>query len=180
MLYNQAMHLIILPGNSREYNKQWLYDSEKHFKDLFESTTTHYYKHWEENADSIDLDHEVEKLAQEVEGLDKYVIYAKSAGTVAAIKAINQNKISPQKCVFVGCPFKWAAENDSEFKEKFQSINVPTLFIQQTNDPFFKYEDLEKFINKNPLGNYQLIEIIGDNHAYDNYEEIKQMIIDFI
>lgn len=174
------MHLIILPGNSKKYNEQWLYNSKKHFKDLFESVTTHYYKHWKENTDSIDLNHEVKKLTEKTENLDNYIIYAKSAGTVTTIKALDQNKISPKKCIFVGCPFKWAAENDPQFKKRFNSIKVPTLFIQQTNDPFFKYKSLEGFINKNPLENYQLIEIVGGNHAYDNYGEIKQMIIDFI
>lgn len=178
--YNQIVNLIILPGNSKKYNEQWLYDSEKNYKDLFETVTTHYYKHWEEDSDSIDIDHEVKKLENNAKDLGDYVIFAKSAGTVTTIKAISQNKISPKKCIFVGCPFKWAIENDAQFVEEFNKIEVPVLFIQQTDDPFFKYEDLEKFINKNPLGNYQLIEIAGDNHAYDDYEEIKQMIIDFV
>ena len=174
------MHLIILPGNSKKYNEQWLYDSEKHLKDFFEGVTTHYYKHWKNDTDSIDLDHEVNELVKEAKDLDKYVIYAKSAGIVTTIKALNQNKISPKKCIFAGSPFKWAAENDPKFKDRFENLQTPILFIQQTNDPFFEYEELEKFLEKNPPENYQLIEIVGDNHAYDNYEELKQMVIDFV
>lgn len=168
------MHLIILPGNSKEYNEQWLYDSEKNYKDLFDSTTTHVFKHWETGEDMIDIPTEVEKLIKEVEGKDDYVIFAKSAGTQTTATAVAEGKISPKKCVFVGSP--WGGLS----KDILSKYNIPTLFIQQTDDMFFKYPELEKLLKGSGIQNYKLIETPGNNHAYDNYDEIKGWIKEFV
>lgn len=172
------MHIVILPGNSKEFNEQWLFDSEKNYKDLFESATTHYYKHWELEEDKIYLDDEVEKLSKEAENLGKYIILAKSIGTLVTLKTISDKKIKPVKCVFVGSP--WNIDEIDELEEILKDFRIPTLFVQQTNDMFFKHKDLEKFLEEHEIGEYQLVEIPGENHAYDNYDDIKKMIKDFV
>jgi len=175
------MHLVIIPGNSKQYNEEWLYTSQKHFKDLFESVTTHYYKHWKEGTEDIDIEHEVNALAKKVSKLaGDYVIYAKSAGTVVTIKAVVDGKVAPSKCIFVGSPFGWAKKEDQRFDKYFTNYDVDTLFIQQTDDPFFAHKDLEEFLDKSNVKDYRLVEVDGNNHAYDNYSKIKTMLKDFL
>lgn len=174
------MHLITLPGNSKQYSEKWLADSAEHFKDLFDSVTMHVYEHWktgtgEEHADTAV---EAEKLEQEARALDgDYVIYAKSIGTITTVRAVAEGRISPEKCVFVGSPF---GSKGKEFIGWVSKFNISTLFIQQTDDMFFKYSELEKFLNEHWVGEYKLIEIPGGNHAYDNYDEIKSMVGEFL
>jgi predicted alpha/beta hydrolase family esterase len=175
------MHLIILPGNSKEFNEQWLYDSEEAYKDLFESTTTHVYESWKTGDEIADVKVEADKLTKEAEKLEgDYVILAKSIGTIATVTAIGLGQISPKKCIFVGCPWGSFSERQGEFESLISKFKVPTLFIQQTDDMFFKYAELEKVIKEAGLENYNLIEIEGNNHAYDNYDKIKQMVKEFL
>jgi len=175
------MHLIILPGNSKEYNEQWLYDSEEAYKDMFESTTTHVYESWKTGEEIADVQVEADKLAEETKKLDgEYMILAKSIGTITTVTAVGQGKIAPKKCVFVGCPWGSFANRKGDFEELISKYKVPTLFVQQTDDMFFKYTELEKVIEEYKIENYNLIEIEGNNHAYDNYDEIKQWMKDFI
>ena len=174
------MYLIILPGNSKQYNEQGLYDSAKHLNDLFESVTTHVYEHWKAGTgeEHGDTKLEAQKLEEEAKSLDgDYVIYAKSIGSIITVRAVSEGKISPKKCVFVGSPF---GERGPEFDRWASEFKIPTLFIQQTDDMFFKHANLEKYLAKNWGGKYKLIEIPGENHAYDNYEEIKGWIKEFI
>lgn len=174
------MHLIILPGNSKEFNEQWLYDSADAYKELFDSVTTHVFKHWETGEDMIDVDVEVRRLEEEAKKLDgEYTIFAKSAGTITTVKAVAEGRVNPKKCVFVGCPWGNFAEEQGDFDILLSKYEVPTLYVQQTNDMFFKYEDLEKIL-KEKMENYELHEIPGENHAYDNYDQIKTWMKKFI
>jgi len=178
------MHAIILPGNSKRYNKQGLIDTTKHLEDLFETTTAHYYKHWEGDSEDetspIDMEHEVNTLAEEVANKDEFVIVAKSVGTVVTLKTISERGIKPKKCVFLGFPGVEYAKSQGNFDKWIKDYNVPTLFIQQTNDPFYKFAELEIALDTLQLKDFNLIETAGDNHAYDNYEEIEDMVKDFI
>ena len=175
------MHLIILPGNSKKYNEQGLYDSAKHFSDLFDSVTTHVYEHWKTGTgeEHANTKVEAEKLKKEVEALrGEYVICAKSIGVPITIRAVIENGVSPTKCVFLGSAIKGASE---ELINLISQFRIPTLFIEQTNDPIvFPYAELEKFLNEHWTGEYKLIEIPGGNHAYDNYNEIKGWISEFL
>uniref|UniRef100_A0A7C4XTF2 Alpha/beta hydrolase n=1 Tax=candidate division WWE3 bacterium TaxID=2053526 RepID=A0A7C4XTF2_UNCKA len=173
------MDLIILPGNSKQFNERWLLDSQDNYSPLFNTTTIQTYKHWETGEQMADLETEVERLATSTQGKDNYIIYAKSIGTVITIKAVAENKISPKACIFVGCPFGELTGQYKEFSDWIKKYSIHTLFIQQTNDPFFKYTELEKFIDDSGIQNYELVEIDGDNHAYDNYDYIKQLMKDF-
>lgn len=175
------MHLIILPGNSKQFNEVWLDESAEQYGELFESVTKHVFHHWENNTENISVSNEVEKLAEEANKLEgEYMIFAKSAGTVVTTKAIAEGKINPVKCVFVGAPWDSFAQEQGNFDEWVKSLTMPLIFIQQTNDMFFKHAQLEELLEKYQLPDYELIEIEGENHAYDNYDFIKNLLSDFI
>ncbi len=171
------MHLIILPGNSKQFNEKWLEESAEQYGDLFESTITHTYDHWENGAETISIDREVEKLVNTVKKLKgDYLIFAKSAGTVVTTKAIFEGKVKPAKCVFVGCPWDNFAYEQGDFEEWVKALTMPLIFVQQTNDMFFKYDQLEKLLEQFNLPNFELIEIEGENHAYDEYDFLKELL----
>jgi len=148
---------------------------------LFDSVTLHVYKHWEENRgeDHADMEFEAQKLAERAGQLQgEYVIVAKSVGVPITIRAVVENGAKPTKCIFLGGAVKGADDN---LLAQIAKFDIPTLFIQQTNDPIvFTHEEMEKFLEENWKGDYKLIEAAGDNHAYDNYEEIKGWVKDFI
>jgi hypothetical protein len=52
----------------------------------------------------IDIDHEFEELSKTVQGMDEYVIFAKSAGTILASKGIVAGVLNPVSNVFVDFP----------------------------------------------------------------------------
>ena len=177
------MHLIILPGNSKEFNEQWLYDSEAAYKDMFDSVTTHVYDHWKSGEANADEEAEIVKLEEEAGKLDgEYVIFAKSVGTLITVSAVSKEKVMPKKCIFLGSPWGNQLEKafNKELAEALAKYAVPTLFIQQTDDMFLKCAQLEEVINGNKVKDYKLIEIPGSNHAYDNYADIKQWVQEFL
>ncbi len=168
------MHLIILPGNSKEYNEQWLYDSAKAYADLFDSVTPIVLDHWETGEESANIENNVQKLEEVANSLEgEFIIFAKSVGSIISLTATTQGKVNPKKCVFVGSPWE-------ELEEMIAKLNVPTLFIQQTDDMFFRHEELKKILEENMVGDYELVEIEGNNHAYDNYEKIAKLIESFV
>ena len=177
------MHAIILPGSSKEYNERWLYDSEKAYKDLFDGTTTMTYEWWEEGSEdkANQIDPEVEKLSKIAEKVDgDYVIIAKSVGTLITVKAVSDGKISPKKCVFMGSPWGDFAEKQGSFENSLEKFTIPTLFIQQTNDMFFRYQELEEVVNGSKVTDYKMVEVPGEDHSYTNYDEIKGWVKDFL
>lgn len=173
------MDLIILPGNSKEYNEKWLYDSKEAYKGLFDNTLIHTFKHWA-GTDTLDIDFEVESLRQKVVDKKDYIILAKSIGVMVVLKAIYESKINPQKCIFVGSPFEEETRKYGDVEEWLKKFSLPVLFIQQTADMFFTFDKLKKFISDNNIKNYELIEIDGNNHAYDNYNQIKDWLNKFV
>jgi hypothetical protein len=174
------VHLIILPGNSKQYNEKWLEDSAAQYSDLFESVTKHVYDHWQTGTgeEHADMRKEAEKLAGEASALGgEYIVMAKSIGVPTVVRAVIENRITPTKCVFLGSAFEGADENFIKMASKFK---VPALFIEQTDDMFFPYAELKKFLETNWTGEYKLIEIPGGNHAYDNYDQIKWWVGEFL
>jgi hypothetical protein len=171
------MNLILLGGNSID-TKKWIETVETHLKPLFKSTTVLYYDHWQSGEWMLNLDREKEKLVALTKGMDGYVIFAKSAGSLVTVKAIYEKPISPNKCIFVGIPLKWARKNDFDVDTWYKNYSIPTLAIQHTDDPFSSSQDLSKFLS--PLTNTVKIEAIpGDTHDYDDLDTLKNLVSEF-
>lgn len=95
------MHLILLPGNSSK-NKTWIQEVESDLGELFNSTYIHYYMHWEigDGNSLMNFDMELERLAGVVKENPDYVIFAKSAGVILALRGICEGILSPKRCFF--------------------------------------------------------------------------------
>lgn len=173
------MNLILLGGNSID-NKKWIKEVEQHLRPLFETTRIVYYEHWETGGLMINLDKEEEKLIETVRGLDKYMIFAKSAGSLVTIKAIYENKILPEKCIFVGLPLKWAKKNNFNIDLWLKNYSVPTVIIQNTDDPLASSQEVQSFLKQENTINIGLKEFPGNTHDYNKLDLIYSLTEDLL
>lgn len=173
------MDLILLSGNSA-HSKEWIESVERELKDIFDSTYIHYYKHWRTGDKNIDLNYEVEKLLEYFKDKKNYIIFAKSAGAVLVLKGISEGKISPKKCMFVGIPRSWCNELGIPFTKWIKNYKTPTYFIQKTKDPYLNSDELKKILEEKDVENFKLIETPGEDHHYENLEELKDLMKELI
>lgn len=173
------MELVILPGNSKS-NKEWSEKVADTFSELFSDKYIQMYSHWNESKEIINFEIEARKLRNSVKE-DEFSIIAKSAGAMLAIYSVSKSLIKPARCVFLGLPVLWAKEYDFDLKDWFKKFNIPTLVIQNSNDPITPYSDLKKFVDDNNLSNVlTLIENEGTDHKYDNFEKSRELISGFL
>lgn len=173
------MKLVLLSGNSIQ-NKEWIEEIKDSLNPYFDEVYLQDYKHWQEGKALIDFNFELNTLIEKVGKWEEFVIFAKSVGTALATKSILEGKIKPQKCIFVGTPVFWTDEHNIALKDWLKNYSIPTLFIQKTSDPVFHFSDLKKLLEENEVKNYQLVELPGDTHHYEDIEKLKELTLDFI
>lgn len=173
------MNLLLLGGNS-VLNRDWVEDVAKNLGDLFDTTQIQYYKHWQENKDLIDFPYEVDALTQKASGLKNYAIFAKSAGTLVTVKAILDGLIKPKFCVFVGIPINWAKDRNFDVDAWFANFSYPALVIQNSNDPACSFIALKKYLEKQGVTNFKLVELPGDSHHYPDLSIIQEEIVKYL
>jgi predicted alpha/beta hydrolase family esterase len=174
------MKLILLAGNSIE-NKAWIRNIEGGMSHLFDSTHVLEYGHWNDGSKMIDFDKESKRLSEVInDDEDKFVIFAKSAGCLVALKAIYENKIDPSRCMFVGFPLGMAEESGLKIKDWLESYNEPIVFIQKENDPKGSVEKLEDYLNKTQTNDYEVIQMDGDDHRYEEIEDLVALMEVFV
>ena len=96
------------------------------------------------------------------------------------IKAIADKRIMPKKCIFLGLPVTWALEHDFPIDKWITNFSVPSLFIQNTHDPFFSYQELVAFLQEKNVSNHQLVCTIGKTHNYEEYGLLREHILTFL
>ncbi|OGC82056.1 MAG: hypothetical protein A2V81_02795 [Candidatus Abawacabacteria bacterium RBG_16_42_10] len=176
----EYMNLILLPGNSRKSNEQWIKDVAEAVKDSFTSNYIHTYQHWQEEEGGIDYDMELTSLVEEVKKFDTYAIFAKSAGAILAMIGIDKGLLHPQKCIFTGTAIAFAQSLRIDIEAILQRYQVPTLFIQKTDDPAYPFLDLKDILIKSKTKNYELLEIPGYDHDYNDIAQLKELIVNFL
>jgi len=173
------MKLILLAGNSSS-NKTWIEKVENILKPFFEETRIQYYKHWSSGAELIDFDDELLALQNLVSDFSEYIIFAKSAGALLALKGVKEGAIKPSKCIFAGTAINWGKANNFDVDAWLNKYSVPTLFIQKTSDPTCSYQELEMILKDRNITNFNIKEITGDDHSYDDMEMLKEEVASFI
>lgn len=174
------MNLILLSGSKKSSNETWIQKVQKTLDPLFDSSKILRYRHWDTGGPSTDIEHESLSLVQLVSELDEYVIFAKSIGVLVSMKAIHDHKIIPTKCVFVGSAIGRALNENYPIREHLSGYTIPTLFIQKTTDPAISFNDLKMMIEGLQVSNCRFVEVSGDDHHYDNVDEIKTLIQNFL
>lgn len=173
------MNIILLGGNSKK-NKDWLLQLAEYFKSYFNEIVVQNYAHWDTDSNSIDIESEVQRLSETTAKNQPYVIFAKSIGVVLVLKAVYEGKINPKQCVFVGTAVNLAHKLGYEIDIWFKDYNIPTLLIQNNNDPAVSSVELKNILDDSNVKNYQLVELIGNTHDYQNIEELGKASIDFL
>lgn len=157
-----TMDLILLSGNS-PLTKDWIEKLEKKLAGQFDQAHIQYYDHWEDGG-SFRAGKEREKLVKTAKSMKEYVIVAKSVGVFLAMDTTLRGLISPSRCIFMGTTGRSASLLDA--------WEVPTLFIQETSDPFLSFDELSKEVIKKDNDDLILEEIPGTKHWYEKVDEI--------
>jgi hypothetical protein len=165
--------ILILPGNGSN-NAAWLEKTSGFLKNDFE-IIAHSYNHWSSGEQFIDLQKEVDGLA----GINPEYVFAKSAGIMVTLLAIQQKVVAPKICMFVGLPKTWADEHRYDIDSLLKGHKIPTLFIQQENDPIFSFVQLTEYLQDMEISDAAVYSVQGDDHIYDNFEDLKKKFFDF-
>ncbi len=174
MRTDKHMNLILLGGESL-LNKDWIENVEHTLRPLFEKTAVIRYGHWQTGQGTIDLGKEYSKLTAAAKDMEPYLIFAKSIGTVLAIRGIYEQKLSPVKCIFIGPAFLVGEQDVDGFKNWIENYSVPTLFLTKTADPVAPAALLRNLLRNYHVQNYQFIEIPGSDHKYEDLIQIKSL-----
>ena len=172
------MDLLLFSGNSL-LHKRWIEEVEKTLKPLFDKTYIHYYKHWEDKSPVIYLDYELEEVSKVLSGYKDYAVFGKSAGTLLALKGINDGILKPEKCIFVGLPVEWGKFYGFEVDEWVLGYSLPTLFIQKSQDPVLYYDDLVRYLEEQNVSNHKTVEVPGFDHFYEDLDHLRELTEEF-
>ena len=173
------MELLLLSGNS-VHTREWIEAVERELKPLFSSTYIHYYNHWKTGEKIIDLNYESDKLSTYLKDKQRYVIFGKSAGAVLALKCIFERKIDPTCCMFVGIPIHWCDSMNLPIRKWINNFKTQSYFIQKTNDPMINFKHLTILLEEQKVKNAKVIEIMGEDHHYENIIELKKCMKNLI
>ena len=101
------------------------------------------------------------------------IVIAKSIGTRVAIYSFTNGLISPHACIFLGIPLRGCSNDEISALQKL-CTSVPTLLVQQTDDPAGSFSTLASGIPASPTCTTS--EVPGNDHVYGNIDQLKQII----
>lgn len=173
------MNLIILGGYS-DYNKEWVENIQKTLGDLFESVDILYYENWADYKEDADIRPEVENLKKIAQGKENLVVFGKSVGVALTLQAIHNGYIKPIKCIFSGMAYEWSIKNGWDMDILLKNFDISALFLQQTDDVTTSFKKVKKVLEKSDVKNCNLIELQGEDHKYNDMQEIRRYVEPFI
>ena len=102
---------------------------------------------------------------------------AKSAGAIIGMNAA-LNGATVNKMVMIGLPIAYMEERHIDASQLIESISVPTLCIQASEDPMGSYREVSKLCSSQPL--LEMVEVIAADHTYTDLASIARHIEAFI
>jgi predicted alpha/beta-hydrolase family hydrolase len=125
------------------------------------------YRHWEAGVEAS-----VSFEARRLEGLVPSLVVAKSFGTRIAAAAFVGHRFRPQAAVLIGTPYL-AIEADDLALLRHLANGVPTLFIQQVEDPGGSSAKLASSLQ---LLRAEVVAVPGSDHLYSDTAELATII----
>lgn len=177
--YYESVNILLLGGNS-QHNQPWIHQVGDVLAADFNKCVVHDYNHWDDPGGFIDFDLELSRLSAAAVGLEPYAVFAKSAGSVLALKAISRGVLKPTKCIFAGLPIKLAADNGIPLQDLIITSHVPTMYIQNAGDPLGSYAQLVKYLRSIKATQYKTIKLDDNSHNYDDLNQIRSLIHSFV
>ena len=172
------MHIIYLAGNSLR-NKDWIEKVKAKF-DKFSAGEILYYDHWQTGEKWLNLSTESAKLIEKVKAQKNYFVFAKSIGTVLALKNIFEKKFTPLRAIFCGLPYQMAQES-GPVDQYLKLLAIPTIFIQNEFDPVCSFAKLQAALAAHPpAADFKLIKIPGNStHDYEDFSQLATLAKNF-
>jgi hypothetical protein len=167
------MNYLFLPGNSKG-NKEWIDSLAQEFE---QPKVVIHYNHWDRGEQSIDFEDELKKIDFPIS--EEITLVCKSIGCVLALKAMDQRKVVPKNCFFIGFPLFYINNHDIKSKGLLRTCK-PITFIQKPKDPQAGFKHLEEEIsyinNEATFIEYKCPGEPIDNHHYGNTKYLKEII----
>lgn len=168
------MNILFLGGNSGRH-KAWIHTMSEELAGPFREVIEHDYKHWDTGESFTDINYEIAEIAQKVQGLEPFVVFAKSIGTVVAMRAMAEGLINPSSCVFLGVPLNVIKEMNVPFAEWLKETNTPIYFVQNEYDPLGSAEELRMFLPEN-INASKVVVLPGNTHDYTDTQNMSAVL----
>ena len=152
--------LLLLPGNSAG-NRQSIEEIQNEI-----GGNILYYTHWETGEPMIDFQNETSRLVDMANG-EPVIIFAKSAGTLLAMKAVREAGLRVEKAVFLGTAVNWGIERGIPVRAWLEDWRAPTLFVQNENDPVISAAELAAILD----GRHTMLVLPGSHHDYNELDQ---------
>ena len=174
-------YLLVLAGNS-VHNREWGESCAEFFRPQFTMVFFPHYTHWTTGDPEIDIEEELKKVRETVAGAEDeadWYIFAKSIGSVLALKAIEQGIIKPEKCVFFGMPLKIAATQVGGDWSYLSTFDLPALAFHNDADPTAEYAFTKAKLSEQ-APSIILKTLSGDTHDYLDFAQYEPEIKQFL
>lgn len=143
-----------------------------------DAVSLHHYDHWYSAEQEVSLTSELAHIKTLLPSKEEYIFLGKSLGVDLALSSIKKNKNKPVACIFIGTGvYSESTEKKNTFSLKGHS--VPTLFIQNTNDPRGSYGELAQALKRHGVKNASLYQARGKSSEYGNISEIAREVRQF-
>ena len=167
---------VILLAGANPRNRQWLCKLSECLKNHSIDSETFPYLHWDSKSE-IDIKKEECRLGEYIKSHESTIVIAKSAGAIIGMNAA-LNGATVNKMVMIGLPIAYMEERHIDASQLIESISVPTLCIQASEDPMGSYREVSKLCSSQPL--LEMVEVIAADHAYTDLASIARHIEAFI
>lgn len=170
------MKVLILGGNSKRHY-DWIRQLDSALDSYGHGVVLHDYIHWSNDRPAADIEQEIIAIQEAVDGIEDYVIVAKSIGTVIATLAIARGILAPYRVVFLGVPYQGIAGEVAEFTPSLKRLPF-TVFIQNQYDPYGNAEGLKDILKDNHPSEFKIVVVDGNTtHDYLDFELINKELI---
>jgi pimeloyl-ACP methyl ester carboxylesterase len=159
--------LLLLPGNHPS-QRGWIRAVEAALRDLFGAGQILEYTHWDDpDTSTIDFEKELGRLSAAVGDDQDWIVFAKSAGVMLGLMAVQRRLLSPQAAVLVGTPLTWARGYQIDMGPWVSSLAGYALYVQQESDPTGSAAELDAVLSDCQGCRYDLVVVPGEDHDYD-------------
>lgn len=168
----------MLSGNSLR-NRGWILTARRQFYDLFEDMYVQQYRHWTSAGGWIDLDHEIKELNSVDEARRLHCgIFAKSIGTVLAVRALENRIVRPDWLLLCGLPYGYIMNSYPEFARILAATELPVAVIHNQHDPVGEAIDVKAYLADSFSGrqNYLFTATPGTTHDYEDFGLLRSQI----
>lgn len=174
--------ILILGGNSNK-NKDWV-DSLANLlytkKIMGMEIVGYHYSHWNTGDVNINFNKELEHISKILNKEKDYFVVAKSAGAILCLNGIFDKLLKPKASIFMGVAINWAKENKIWKNEWAEDYSVPTVYLQNSDDPAIEFDNLKKMLLDYNSKNYEIKIWHEHGHKYEDFLGVSNAVYNFI